>query len=299
MSRMTLDGVAAIQARIQTIEQQVANVASPSTAATAGSGTSTGADFASLLTDAMNTEAASGLGALGGSGSSGSSGAMSSATTGSGVDLSSLISEAGALTGSGSAGALSATSSNSSALSALVSSFTGGGTASSTPDLTSLLSSLTGSGATTAVPTVAAAPNATTMQFVNTALSQQGKPYVWGATASITDANPAAFDCSELTKWAAARSGVTIPDGAAHQYVWLKQQGATMSVQQALHTPGALLFHFASEPQPGLGSEPPVAHVAISLGNGMTIEARGHAYGVGVFEAADRFDYAGMIPGMT
>ena len=56
-------------------------------------------------------------------------------------------------------------------------------------------------------------------------------------------ANPASFDCSELTKWAAARAGVTIPDGAAHQYVWLKEQGATMTVQQALQTPGALLFH--------------------------------------------------------
>ena len=72
-----------------------------------------------------------------------------------------------------------------------------------------------------------------------------------------------------------------------------------MTVQQALQTPGALLFHFASEPQPGLGGEPPVAHVAISLGNGMTIEAKGHAYGVGVFSAGDRFNYAGMIPGMS
>ena len=92
---------------------------------------------------------------------------------------------------------------------------------------------------------------------------------------------------------------MTIPDGAAHQYVWLKEQGATMSVDQALHTPGVLLFHFDSEPQPGLTSEPPVADVAISLGNGMTIEAKGHAYGVGVFDATNRFDYAGMIPGMA
>ena len=72
-----------------------------------------------------------------------------------------------------------------------------------------------------------------------------------------------------------------------------------MSVQQALQTPGTLLFHFASEPQPGLTGEPPVAHVAISLGNGKTIEAKGHAYGVGVFDATGRFNYAGMIPGMS
>jgi cell wall-associated NlpC family hydrolase len=141
--------------------------------------------------------------------------------------------------------------------------------------------------------------NATGRQFVETALAQAGKPYQWGATASTADANPASFDCSELTKWAAARSNVTIPDGAAHQYVWLKEQGATMSVQQALQTPGALLFHFTEEPQPGLGGEPEHAHVAISLGNGKTIEAKGHAYGVGVFDAGDRFNYAGVIPGMT
>jgi cell wall-associated NlpC family hydrolase len=72
-----------------------------------------------------------------------------------------------------------------------------------------------------------------------------------------------------------------------------------MTVQQALATPGALLFHFDSEPQPGLSGEPPVAHVAISLGNGTTMEAKGHAYGVGIFQAGDRFTYAGMIPGMT
>jgi cell wall-associated NlpC family hydrolase len=184
-----------------------------------------------------------------------------------------------------------------------VSNLTGAGTGagtSSSPDINSLISSLTGGGATGGTTaTIGGGPNATTQQFVTTALAQQGKPYVWGSSTSPTDPNPASFDCSELTKWAAARSGVTIPDGAAHQYAWLKEQGATMTVQQALQTPGALLFHFASEPQPGLGGEPPVAHVAISLGNGKTIEARGHDYGVGIFDAGDRFNYAGMVPGMT
>jgi cell wall-associated NlpC family hydrolase len=285
---MALDGVAAIQARIAAIEQQVASVSSPS-AATAGSGATTGADFASLLSDAMSTQGASALG-----------GTSSTTSSTGGMDVSSLMSEAGALTGSAGAGALGAASPGATSLSSLVSSLTGGaGTGGGSSDLTSLLGTLTGTSGAGSTPTVGTAPNATTTQFLNTALAQNGKPYVWGSSASPTDANPASFDCSELTKWAAARSGVTIPDGAAHQYVWLKQQGATMSVQQALQTPGALLFHFASEPQPGLGGEPPVAHVAISLGNGMTIEARGHAYGVGVFQAGDRFDYAGMVPGMS
>jgi cell wall-associated NlpC family hydrolase len=315
---MTFSGIAAIQAQIQAIEQQVGAVASPGTAATAGSGSTTGSDFASLLTDAMNTQTAVDAGNIGDS--SGSSDASSSSTSGSSTDLSSLLGEAGALTGSGNSSALDPTSSNSSALSSLVSGLTGtgsstspdvasllssltgasGGSGSTTsPDISSLLAGLTGTGSTGATSTIGGTPNVTTQNFLDAALSQQGKPYVWGAKAPASDANPAAFDCSGLTTWAAARAGVTIPNGAAHQYVWLKEQGATMTVQQALQTPGALLFHFASEPQPGLGGEPPVAHVAISLGNGMTMEAKGHSYGVGVFQAGDRFNYAGMIPGMT
>jgi cell wall-associated NlpC family hydrolase len=275
---MTIDGIAAVQARIQEIQQQVDAIASPATGTTTASGAKTGADFASLLTDAMSTQTASGIG---------DPNASPASASGSGL-LSGLVSS---LTGSGATAATGTPN-----VSALIQSLTGSGTtagATGAPNVSSLIQSLTGSG------TTGTAPNAVGQQFVDNALAQQGKPYVWGSTASTSDPNPASFDCSELTKWAAARSGVTIPDGAAHQYVWLKEQGATMSVQQALKTPGALLFHFASEPQPGLGGEPPVAHVAISLGNGKTIEARGHAYGVGVFDASDRFNYAGMVPGMS
>ena len=253
---MTLDGIAAVQARIQAIEQQLAGVSSSSTTAPAPSGASTSTDFASMLSSAMGTQTSTG-------------------STGS-TDLASSLS---GLTGTG---------------------VTGGGAAGGT-DLSSLLAKVTGTLApsATGMSAIASGPNPTAVQFVNTALGQSGKPYVWGSSASASDPSPVSFDCSELTKWAAARSGVTIPDGAAHQYVWLKEQGATMTVQQALQTPGALLFSFNGEPQPGLSGEPAHAHVAISLGNGKTIEAKGHAYGVGVFDAGNRFNYAGMIPGMS
>ena len=132
---------------------------------------------------------------------------------------------------------------------------------------------------------------------VRTARAQIGDPYVWGATASPTDPNPKAFDCSELTRWAAKRVGVDLPDGSWLQYLQLKQQGATIPVSQALQTPGALLFSFSHEPTPG-GGRPSHAHVAISLGNGRTIEARGRAYGVGSFDAGNRFQYAAVIPGL-
>ena len=134
-------------------------------------------------------------------------------------------------------------------------------------------------------------------QFVDEALRQAGDPYVWGSSASPADADPDAFDCSELTKWAAKRVGIDLPDGSWLQYLKLKEQSAVIPVEQALKTPGALLFNFSSEPKPG-GGRPGQAHVAISLGDGRTIEARGKKYGVGTFDAGDRFKYAAVIPGM-
>jgi cell wall-associated NlpC family hydrolase len=134
-------------------------------------------------------------------------------------------------------------------------------------------------------------------RFVDVALRQSGDDYVFGASVKLSDPNPDTFDCSELTRWAAHQAGVKIPDGAMYQYLDLKQRGALMPVDQALHTKGALLFYFSREPVPG-GGRPSTAHVAISLGDGRTIEARGSRYGVGEFSAKNRFNYAGMIPGL-
>ena len=309
---MTFDGIAAIQARIQSIEQQVGAVAAPATAATAGSGTTNGADFASLLTDAMNTQP----GAQTASAISGAPGRRIRAALPTAAVPTSRRSSAkrarSPVRAARAAWAQRRARAHHVALVEPVRSrrFDLGlrhhvapvephGHRSEFDRLLRHHLAPVGSHRLERdvirhvrylVTAVVARQfgrerradrrhhaERTTTQFLTSALSQQGKPYVWGATASPTDASPAAFDCSELTKWAAARSGVTIPDGAAHQYVWLKQQGDTMTVQQALQTPGALLFHFASEPQPGLAGEPPVADVAISLGNGLTIEAKGKA----------------------
>jgi cell wall-associated NlpC family hydrolase len=134
-------------------------------------------------------------------------------------------------------------------------------------------------------------------QFLDAALAQTGDSYVFGAEAQPDDPNPTTFDCSELTQWAASRVGVHLPDGSWQQYLQLKEAGAVIPVDQAVHTPGALLFSFDSEPTPG-GGRPGQAHVAISLGDGNTIEARGRAYGVGSWDAGDRFTYAAIIPGL-
>ncbi|MDQ1739216.1 MAG: hypothetical protein QOE53_868 [Pseudonocardiales bacterium] len=134
--------------------------------------------------------------------------------------------------------------------------------------------------------------------FLDAAVAQRGDPYRFGAKGTPNDPNPAAFDCSGLTKWAAHQAGFELADGAAHQYLQLKAQGMLIPVDQAIHTPGALLFRFAVEPQDG--SEPADAHVAISLGNGKTIEAANPQDGVGEFDSGGkRFNYAAVLPGIS
>lgn len=123
-------------------------------------------------------------------------------------------------------------------------------------------------------------PSARAVDFLEHALSQAGDPYVFGVEVQLQDPDPPAFDCSELVQWAAAQAGLQVPDGSQAQREFVRP----MSVQQALRTPGALLF------RPG--------HVAISLGDGRSIEARGRRYGVGVFTAEHRFDAAGWLPGL-
>ena len=121
--------------------------------------------------------------------------------------------------------------------------------------------------------------------FVQKALAQRGDRYIFGTETNLNDPNPKAFDCSELVQWAAHQAGVSVPDGTMNQLPYFKQKGTTISVDQALKTRGALLF------RPG--------HVAISLGDGRTIEARGRDYGVNIFSAQGRGWTAGaLIPGL-
>lgn len=123
-------------------------------------------------------------------------------------------------------------------------------------------------------------------RFVSTALKQAGKRYVWGAEASPSDPNPRAFDCSELVQYAASRAGIrpAVPDGSANQLSHCRRHGTTVSVNNGINTKGALLF------QPG--------HVAISLGNGKTIEAMNPSQGVRQGNAKGRsWSAAARVPG--
>jgi cell wall-associated NlpC family hydrolase len=133
--------------------------------------------------------------------------------------------------------------------------------------------------------TPGSAARGTAEDFVQKALAQRGDRYVFGAEVNLNDKNPNTFDCSELVQWAAHQAGVTVPDGTMNQVPFFRQKGTEISVDKALRTRGALLF------RPG--------HVAISLGDGRTIEARGRAYGVNIFSAQGRGWTSGaLIPGL-
>ncbi|MCP5029973.1 MAG: C40 family peptidase, partial [Actinomycetia bacterium] len=124
------------------------------------------------------------------------------------------------------------------------------------------------------------------------ALAQQGDRYVLGAEADRLDADPGVFDCSELVEWACSRAGVvpTVPDGSGNQLAHARQHGTLITVDGGLDTRGALL-HRADNGDWG--------HVAISLGDGTTVEARGTKYGVGVWPTAGRrWTHASLIPGV-
>lgn len=115
--------------------------------------------------------------------------------------------------------------------------------------------------------------NLSAAQFAKLAESQVGKAYVLGAEASISNANPKAFDCSELVQWLFGRSGNSITDLAAAQY------DATAKVS-GTPKPGDLVF-LRNNPARSNG----IGHVAVvtkklSNGDWQIIEARGRVDGV-------------------
>jgi cell wall-associated NlpC family hydrolase len=125
--------------------------------------------------------------------------------------------------------------------------------------------------------------------FVALCLKQKGDRYVFGAEAKFSDSDPSVFDCSELIEWALARTGVRFPDGSWNQERFCRDRNTIVPYGRAVRTQGALLFRHR-------GND---GHVAVSLGNGSTIEARGRAYGVNVFNTANRvWTAAALVPGL-
>jgi len=82
------------------------------------------------------------------------------------------------------------------------------------------------------------------------ALTQRGKPYVWGA------AGPNSYDCSGLVMWAFAQEGISLPHYTGDQW------NSGMHVSRADLEPGDLVFFFAD-----------ISHVGIYIGNGLMVDA--------------------------
>jgi hypothetical protein len=111
--------------------------------------------------------------------------------------------------------------------------------------------------------------------------------YVFGAESRLTDPYPMRLDCSELVEWAVYRViHHDWRDGS-----WNQAEGCHLiSVAAAIHTKGALLFISSN------GRASGVHHVAVSMGNGYTAEARSTASGCGSWSASGRFNLAGLPP---
>ena len=90
----------------------------------------------------------------------------------------------------------------------------------------------------------------------NWALTQLGKPYLWGG------AGPGSFDCSGLTMVAWAHAGVQLLHYTGYQW----QEGPHLPLNQLRR--GDLLFYATNTSDPST-----IHHVAIYIGNGMMVNA--------------------------
>ena len=138
--------------------------------------------------------------------------------------------------------------------------------------------------------------------LVQLAQAQAGDRYRFGAEVSKDDPDPEVFDCSELVEWVCGRFSVEpkMPDGSWIQALHCQAHGTMTSIDEALNTPGALLFRFSGGQGPLPSSRPRMAHVAISVGDGVhAVEARSPRSGVDLFADAQagRWTHAALIPG--
>ena len=85
---------------------------------------------------------------------------------------------------------------------------------------------------------------------VDAALSQRGKPYVWGA------GGPGSYDCSGLTQYAFRAAGISLPHSSK------MQSGMGQAVARDQLQAGDLVFFYS-----------PVSHVGIYIGNGQMVHA--------------------------
>jgi hypothetical protein len=135
-----------------------------------------------------------------------------------------------------------------------------------------------------------------------------GEDYILGAVAPLANTqHRGPWDCAEFVSWCAYQAygivyAVRPPDprlGESYSGWWYEDArnvGREVTVAKALETEGAILVR-----KPRSQGSPRIGHVAISLGNGSTIEAKDRATGVAeVRNAASRlWDLGVYIPGVS
>jgi len=133
------------------------------------------------------------------------------------------------------------------------------------------------------------------------ALKEVGKPYVLGSEGPA-EQSLKTWDCSELVQHLLAQVGVeqvtdsngrvtpiTAFDGAGLQW----ERSHSIPFEEGARLPGALLFIQSEKTYPTKPHH--IGHVAISLGNGYVLEARGRAYGVTIGPVRPSFNLAAKI----
>ena len=133
------------------------------------------------------------------------------------------------------------------------------------------------------------------------ALKEVGKPYVLGSEGPPEESLKT-WDCSELVQHLLGQVGViqvtdskgritliNAFDGAGFQW----ERSRSIPLDAGLKLPGALLF---VQSQAAYAAKPHnIGHVAISLGNGYILEARGKAYGVTIGPVRSSFTLATKV----
>jgi peptidoglycan DL-endopeptidase CwlO len=114
--------------------------------------------------------------------------------------------------------------------------------------------------------------------FLVAALSQVGKPYVWGG------AGPSVFDCSGLVQWSMRQAGIVMPRVAVDQ----AQTGPLIPLTNL--EPGDLLFYHTDPTAPTY-----ISHVAIYLGNDEMLQAPEPGMDVEIVPAVFDGGFAGAV----
>ncbi len=111
-----------------------------------------------------------------------------------------------------------------------------------------------------ATPNLPAVSDPRIRAFINMALAQQGKPYVWGAEG------PDSFDCSGFIHYCLNQTGYAVGRTTADTY---SRRSTWKYVDKDDLQPGDLMFYYSDNPSDG----DHIGHTGIYLGNGYHIHA--------------------------